>query len=67
MKIFSERLKELRTERNMSFEKLSKETKLPRASLCRWENNQSEIKAPELAVLATYFGVTADYLIGLED
>lgn len=37
------------------------------ATIIRWENNQNDIKAEQLAKLAQYFGVTTDYLLGLED
>ena len=56
MNKFSERLKELRTDANLSFEKLSKETKIGASTLCRWENGKADIKSTELIILAKYFG-----------
>ncbi len=67
MKIFAERLKELRTEKGLSIQALSKEVKIGVASLCRWENCQADVKGSQLIVLAQYFGVTIDFLMGLED
>ena len=66
MKTFAERLKELRQEKGFSFETLSKETGLSRSSLCRWENCQSTVNGEQLIVLAKYFNVTTDWLLGLE-
>jgi transcriptional regulator with XRE-family HTH domain len=67
MKIFAERLKDLRTEKGLSIQALSKEVNIGVASICRWENCQADVKGSQLVVLAKYFDVTIDYLMGLED
>ncbi|MBE5752928.1 MAG: helix-turn-helix transcriptional regulator [Clostridiales bacterium] len=67
MKIFAERLKELRNEKGLSIKDLSTETQIGVASICRWENCKADVKGSQLVVLAKYFDVTADYLLGLED
>ena len=67
MKAFAERLKELRIEKGLSIQGLAKLTKLSSSSLCRWENLQADIKASQLIVLAKFFDVSTDYLLGLED
>ena len=67
MKKFAERLKELRTERNLTILALSKELKIGVASICRWENGQSDVKSEQLIVIAKFFGVTVDYILGLEN
>ena len=46
---------------------LAKELKVSTASIYRWENCQAEIKAGQLILLAKFFGVSTDYLLGLED
>ncbi len=66
-RIFADRLKELRKEQNLSFVELSKVTGLSRSELCRWENGQADITSDNLIILAKYFKVSADYLLGLED
>ncbi len=66
-RVISERLKELRTEQKLSFEQLGKLTGIPRATLCRYENNQSDITGDNVIILAKFFKVPADYLLGLED
>ena len=67
MKIFAERLKELRQEKGLTIQALAREVKIGSSSLCRWENCQADIKGSQLVILAKYFGVSIDYLMGLED
>ena len=62
-----ERLKDLRLEYNLSLQKLSDNTGIPKSSLSRWEKNQSDISGDSIVILAKYFKVTADYLLGIED
>ena len=67
MEKFAERLKELREQKGLSIQQLSKEIKLSSSSLSRWENKQVSVKINEIIIIAKYFGVTTDYLLGLED
>lgn len=67
IKKFAETLKELRLEKNLTLKGLAKEVKISSSSLCHWENSQAEIKCSQLVTLAKYFGVSTDYLLGLED
>lgn len=67
MKIFGERLKELRTDKNLSTKALSKQVNIGVASINRWENNKSDVKGEQLVTLAKFFGVSTDYLLGLEN
>ena len=67
MKIFAERLRELRTERKLSMKKLAKALETTDAAISNWENTINEPKITYLKVIAVYFGVTTDYLLGLED
>ena len=62
-KIETERLKELRQENQA----LAREVKIGSSSLCRWENCQADVKGSQLVILAKYFGVSIDYLMGLEE
>ncbi|MBQ8444292.1 MAG: helix-turn-helix transcriptional regulator [Clostridia bacterium] len=64
---FAKRLKELRLEKGLSLRELGKLTKIGAASLCRWENCQSDVSGSQLITLAKFFKVSADYLLGLED
>lgn len=67
MEKFSQRLRELRQEKGLSFKELAKEVNIGSSSLCRWGNCQADVKGYHLVILAKYFGVTIDYLMGLED
>lgn len=65
--IFAERVKDLREEKGLSMQALAKDLKVSSSSIFRWENDQSDIKASQLIMLAKYFNVTTDYLLGLEN
>ena len=67
MREFAERLKELRTERKMSVLELVKAISVSDATICRWENGISDIKSDQLIALSTFFGVSCDFLVGLDD
>lgn len=64
---FAERLKELRVEKGLSIQALAKQVKIGSSSICRWENSQADVKGSQLVVLAKFFKVSTDYLLGLED
>lgn len=63
---FSERLKELRAEKGLSQTDLAKQTGISQSAITKWENN---VHYPfgQLIVLAKYFDVSVDYLLGLTD
>jgi len=67
MRIFAERLRELRTDKGMSMKQLAKELNTTDAAISNWENNINEPKITYLKVIALYFDVSTDYLLGLED
>ena len=64
---FAQRLKELRTEKNLSMLQLAKLMGITDGSVCRWENGKHDIKGEQLFKLAQIFNVSMDYLAGLED
>lgn len=67
MRKFCERLKELRVDKKLSINALSKLIGISDATICRWENGVNDVSGDSLIVLAKFFGVTTDYLLGLED
>ena len=67
MNKFSERLKELRVEKNLTTRDLSKLIDISHATISRWENGINDVKGSELIKLSKFFRVTTDYLLGLED
>ena len=67
MEKFPERLKELRIEKGLSQEQLSKATGLSRSVIGYWESGKKHPTSPAIIALAKYFGVTTDYLLGVTD
>ena len=67
MKIFAERLLELRKEKGISQATLAKELKISDGVVCYWETNRSEPTAPNLVKLDDYFDVSVDYLLERTD
>lgn len=66
-KIFGERLRYLRNELGIGQNFLAKELNLSNASISYWETGKEEPTASALYRLAVYFGVSADYLLGISD
>ncbi len=67
MGTFGQKLKQLRIEKNVSQAKLAEYVGVSRIAITWWEQDK---KVPTLyyaAAVAKYFGVTLDYLAGLED
>ena len=67
MTIVAERIKALRAERGIGQNLLAKEIDVSNASISYWENAKQEPSAQAIYKLAQYFGVSADYILGLED
>lgn len=67
MKIFAERLRDLRIEKGLSMKQLAKEINTTDAAISNWENNINEPKITYLKSISIYFKVTTDYLLGLEN
>ncbi len=61
------RIKELRTERNLSQRALAKEIGVSQKAVGYWEQGKNEPKATYILALAEYFDVSADYLLGKGD
>ena len=67
MEIFSERLRELRKEKNLSMKQLAVKLNTTDAAVSNWENGINEPKISYLKAIAEFFNVSADYLLGLDD
>jgi transcriptional regulator with XRE-family HTH domain len=67
MELFSARLKELRMEKGLSLAQLEKETGLSQSALSYWEIGKRIPNANAVIILAKFFQVSTDYLLGLED
>lgn len=64
---FTERLKELRKEKGLSQYALAKKTGLSHSAIAFWEQGQRVPSLEAAKTLAVFFGVSIDYLAGLED
>jgi len=67
MQIFCERFKELRKEQKLSTVELGKVLNVDHSTILRWEKGERVPSIEHLYNIAKFFGVTADYLIGLSD
>lgn len=67
MNTFCLRLRDLRKEKGVSMKELAKEIDVTDAAISNWENGVNEPKLTYIIRLCTYFGVSADYLLGISD
>ena len=63
---FQTRLKELRLENNLSQPKLAEKIGVTQKAIDFWEKGINEPKVSYVIKLAIFFGVSADYLLGIE-
>ena len=64
---FPQRLKELREEKGLSIKTLAKELGVSDIAIGRWEKGLRTPNIDTLILVANYFNVSADYLLGLKD
>ncbi|MBS1455845.1 MAG: helix-turn-helix transcriptional regulator [Clostridia bacterium] len=64
---FTERLKELRTEKDINQVELSAEIGVSKGIISLWENGLREPGMYSLIQLAKFFDVSIDYLVGISD
>ena len=66
---FAERFKELRVDANLSQKQLSINLngRIDQSAIARWEQGLRIPNLESAMMLAEYFGVSLDYLAGLED
>ena len=67
MEGFGERLRGLRQEKSIGQIQLAKEINVGKSIISLWEQDKCEPTLSNLAELAKFFGVSIDYLAGLED
>ena len=61
------RLKELRTEKNLTQEEVAKEIGTSQTNIGRWEKGLNEPSSSFVVKLANFFEVSTDYLLGRSD
>ncbi len=64
---FKERLKELRKEKNVTQTDISKILNVSKMAVSHWEKGNSEPSIEQLKILAKYFDVSVDYLVGFSN
>ncbi|MGI6172371.1 MAG: helix-turn-helix domain-containing protein [Christensenellales bacterium] len=63
-----ERLKDLRLERGLTLEQLAEQTGISKSALGKYEaDDYKDISPFSIAELAKFYGVSADYLMGLTE
>jgi len=67
MIMFKERLKELRIEKKLSQKELALALSVSQRSISSWETGFRQPDFESLEKIAKFFGVSADYLLGLTD
>ena len=67
IELFCNRLKELRKEKKLTARDLAEKLSVHDSTIIRWENGTMVPTIDKLYELSAFFGVTADYLLGLED
>ena len=63
----ADRLKEIRTELKLSQEKFGKILSVSQDTVSLWENGKSLPSVETVIELCKRYGVSADYVLGLED
>ena len=63
---FADNLKELRLEKGLGQEVLAKNLQVSKGINSLWENGLREPNMSSLIVIADYFGVSIDFLVGRE-
>ena len=64
---FSERFGDLIQESGKSLRNIAEQTKISIGSLSRYQNGKSEPTVSQIIILAQFFNVTIDYLLGISD
>ena len=67
MSTFSMRLRERRTDKQMSMKQLAVAIGTTDAAISNWENGINEPKISYVIRLCEFFNVSADYLLGIEN
>ena len=65
--IFAEKLKELRNEKGLSLKQLAKKIGVSDVAIGRWERKLQTPNIEMMDIIAKYFNVTPNYLLGYEN
>lgn len=65
--MYGQRLKELRLERGLSQTELATELNISQRAVSHYENEEHDLSTDLIISICKFFGVSADYLLGLKD
>ena len=66
-KVFSERIKKLRIDSNMTMDMLAKKLNITKSRISMWENNGTVPREDILLELSKLYNVSIDYLLGNDE
>jgi len=61
------RLLEIRKQRGLSQRQIAELLEMQQQQYCRYENGQNEIPVRHVITLCRFYGISADWLLGLKD
>ena len=61
------RLAEIRNQRGLSQKQIAEVLAMQQQQYCRYENGQNEIPVRHVITLCKFYGISADWLLGLTD
>jgi len=67
IEVFAQRIKHLRESRGLGVRQLADELGISHSAISHYENKKRTPDVTICKLYAQYFGVTMDYLVGLED
>ena len=67
MSLFISRFRELLISSGKQQKDICKDLGISKQKLSKWKTGYNEPNLDDLIIIAQYFGVTSDYLLGLED
>ncbi len=65
--IFGKRLLELLEEKSLSKRAFAEKVGVSATSVCDWTNGKVQPTAENIYIIAEFFQISSDYLLGLED
>lgn len=67
MVVFGDKLKECRLDAHMTQSQLAAMLSVSKTTICQWETHKQEPSLEDVVKIAHIFGVSADYLLGMEE
>jgi transcriptional regulator with XRE-family HTH domain len=67
MGTFGQKIKDLRMEKGLTQIQLAKELNVDKSTIAKYETDKIEPSISMLKILAKYFKVSSDFLLGIED